>query len=859
MNLLNKITGKSLILNKKRTIVTTIGILSVALLSAVSALFFSAIVSFRSFEVSEKGNFHVAFYDVDKEDIATFQNNKKVDKVFMVENIGYAKINSKNADKPYAYIKAFNSDALNNLAITLKEGRFPQNSREIVIPSHLKTNGRLDLKVGDNITLDVGTRIYLEDNFILDQSNPFLGTEDIIDTTKKTYKIVGIIERPASSMEWYEAPGYTFITFGDDINEDKADLYVRYNKAGLKDADRVTADLLGVDAEAWKMYGKYISGEISLDDAQQQKCLEEVDKAKYVFNQNDYLINLEVKPLEVGGIAGLGAVVVIVAIIIVFTSVFCIKNSFDISITEKIKQYGILRSIGATKKQIKKNVFYEAFILALIGIPLGIISGILAAYILIIVSNFFIGSSITGSLNLVFSMNIWCLVFAIILGVITIYLSAFRSAHKAAKIAPITAIRSNEEIKRKKIRGNKLVTSLFGIGGDISYKNLKRSKRKYRTTVISIIVSVATFIALSSFVGYGYQAVYKTYKSDKYNVYLSLSKLNNKDAYDQAMKTINLEGIKDYAIQRSGGIDVYNYQYTKEYADYLGQNINNNGSYDILHIVSVGNYQLKKYAKELGLNYDEIKDKGILYNRELCCSSNKCKSLDVYLYKKGDIIKYNDNKVIEVADVVSEAPFSLKTYDMPFLVVSDQVYEKIFDTNIVMFYYEASDAAKLQDNIEKMLGDSEYNLVNISEQVEMMNNLYTLVAIFLYGFIIVISLIGITNIFNTITTNMELRKKEFAMLKSIGMTKKEFNRMIRLESLLMGLKALIFGIPIGITLSYLIFKVLNEDNMLIYKLPIGAITIAILVVFILLFMIMKYAIGKINKQNIIETIRRENI
>lgn len=112
---------------------------------------------------------------------------------------------------------------------------------------------------------------------------------------------------------------------------------------------------------------------------------------------------------------------------------------------------------------------------------------------------------------------------------------------------------------------------------------------------------------------------------------------------------------------------------------------------------------------------------------------------------------------------------------------------------------------KLQDELDSYLNGEGYNIDNKEENVRIMNNLFTLIAIFLYGFIIVISLIGITNIFNTITTNMELRKQEFAMLKSIGMTSKEFKRMIRLESLFMGIKSLLFGILIGIILSYLIY------------------------------------------------------
>ena len=134
-----------------------------------------------------------------------------------------------------------------------------------------------------------------------------------------------------------------------------------------------------------------------------------------------------------------------------------------------------------------------------------------------------------------------------------------------------------------------------------------------------------------------------------------------------------------------------------------------------------------------------------------------------------------------------------------------------------------------------------------------------IIAIFAYGFIIAISLIGITNVFNTINTSMRLRSKEFAMLKSIGMTKKEFNRMIRLESLLYGVKSLLFGIPLGLLGGYAIFRATGNAIMLNYSFPTMAVLISIVFVFCVVWIIMRASISKVNKQNIIETIRNDNI
>ena len=195
-----------------------------------------------------------------------------------------------------------------------------------------------------------------------------------------------------------------------------------------------------------------------------------------------------------------------------------------------------------------------------------------------------------------------------------------------------------------------------------------------------------------------------------------------------------------------------------------------------------------------------------------------------------------------------------------YLLVSDKMFNEIKRENKrFTMYYLSNNPDKLQDDIDEMLQGEDYYLNNINEQAKMMNNLFTLVAIFLYGFIIVISLIGITNIFNTITTNMNLRKQEFAMLKSIGMTSKEFKKMIRLESVFIGAKSLLFGIPIGIGISYLIYHFMIEESNLPFDLPILAIIISIIVVYLLITILMKYSMNKINKENTIETIRNENI
>ena len=872
MNLLNKLTIKNLKLNKKRTIVTIIGImLSVALITAVASIYASGIKSLITFEIRDQGNFHASFYNVPISELETFENNRNIEMINIIKGIGYAKIDSKNIDKPYACIKALTKESLENLSINLVKGRLPENDNEIVIPTHLKTNGRLNLNVDDTITLEVGKRID-STGYELDQSNPYQksetdgNSESIIETKAKTYKIVGIIERPATNIENFSAPGYTFVTYIDDSKiSGNVDVYAKFTKDGVKNWQKTMASIVGID---YKLFERVNNSEQPSDD-DMKEYQRQLDNSKYNnIDFNSYLIALETNPISNSGIGGLGVVVCIVIGIIVFTSVFCIKNSFDISITEKTKQYGMLRSIGATKKQVKRNVFYEATILGLIGIPLGILLGFIASYILIIISNYYLTDMIEAGFKLEFVFSMIAVLVAIVLGIVTIYFSAFRSAKRASIVSPIDSIRNSANIKinPKKIKSPKFIKKIFGMGGEISFKNLKRNKKKYRTTVISIVVSVFIFIALSGFMGLAFQEVEHELEISDFNISLSTYNLNE-ESYNKFIETVNLDGVEDYTLLRTSELSFVGNHYSKEYLDFLKIKQDDKDE-EYITIYAIGSEQYKKYIKSLGLNYNDIKDKAILLDKEYQVYYGDNKKVTKYMrtfdFKKGDIIdstitSTNKNIKIEIGEVTEIKPFGLKNMSARYIIVSDEMFDNIAESRGLDIYYKSNNANKLQDDIDDYLKNEDYRINNIAENVKKSNNVFTLIGIFLYGFIIVISLIGITNIFNTITTNMELRKQEFAMLKSVGMTTKEFNRMIRLESLFMGVKALFFGIPIGVVLSYVIYHFLSEESGIPYKPPVVAIIISIVVVFILISVIMKYSMNKINRQNTIETIRNENI
>lgn len=878
MELLNRLTIKSLKLNKKRTIVTIIGvILATALITGVATLISSFQASIIEYEKSQNGNFHYEFKNVPIEELKYIEKNRNIELFYITQDIGYSKFEeSKNEYKPYLYLIGYSKDAIKNLNIDLLEGRLPENEKEIIIPKHIQTNGKVDLKIGDEITLDIGKRMMGEDE--LNQYNPYMLEKDfgkntniendedieefipeeIVPEFTQKYKIVGIMERPNWTIEGYSAPGYTVITLLENYNNGKnINVYTRYKD--LNKQISTTAEIEQVDEKVIE-----------------NPSVEDYDKLKYEIDINSGLIKWENSQFSEGTLTMLYTVATVVISIIIVTSVFCIRNSFEISITEKTKQYGMLASIGATSKQIRRNVLYEGVILGIIGIPIGIISGLGAIFILLQVIQSILGESLYG-MNLVFSTNWIAILIAILLSGITIYWSARKSARKASKISPIEAIRSNQDIKikSKKIKSPKFIKKFFGIGGDIAYKNLKRNNKKYRTTVISIVVSVSIFIAMSSFMNYAFKTSGIYYKDYKYNmVILSSGEDLESSKSLQDMKEISKNSeVKSYSIIRSMLVNSQEMteHYSKKYKEiYPEAEIETAGV--ALEMKALGKQEYDRFIKELGLKYDDVKDKAILVDdyTEYVTINNKStyQMFRIYDYKKGDTINFktgveDDEINIEIAEITSNHPKGLENRNAlsGYIIVSDEFidkYEKNIDAYINM-YIEARNTSNFETYIKNNYGTSNFSISNLEESIRNEKAMWIVIAIFLYGFITVISLIGVTNIFNTITTNMELRQKEFANLKSIGMTKKEFNKMIRLESLFYGLKSLIIGIPVGLLLSYLIYKGFVNNITMEYILPKNGIIISIVAVVVLIGGIMRYSLNKINKQNIIETIRKNNI
>ena len=833
MNLLNRLTVKNLKLNKKRTTVTIIGIiLATALICGVATLVSSYLESTKEFIKKTQGDYHYEFINVPIKEAFNIPNNENIESSYNTHTYDYTQVSED------VFVQLVEVSNIEKMGIQIEEGRLPQGEREIAV-----TENNYSEKIGDKITLNLSDKGIIE------------------------YTIVGIVNITDDSLnKQNNSKGKEYFTALAQIKsldkDAKVNVYVKFKN--LNERIDTAAEILGIDKTTLNTLE-------TNNRAKTEKNLFENETNKYVISGNIRLIQIESGDYIDSTLEMVFAISAIIMVIVIFTSVFCIKNSFEISITEKVKQYGMLSSLGATSKQIKKNVLYEAFRLGIIGIPLGVLFGTLVIFIVLKIVEKISGSSLSG-MNFIFSTNLLVIILSIILSIITIYLSARKASKKASKISPIEAIRSNEDIKinPKKLKTPKFIKGIFGIGGDIAYKNLKRNKKKFRTAIVSIVMCITVFIAMNTFINDIYKAKTATTESKSYTILVD----GDDFKFLQTMaKELNLDR---YSIIR------INFVYNETLEDHKSAeakqstDVNLKGAPSV-SVISLGNEEYERYIEKLGLKYEDVKDKGILYDSytETIETEERTRHrvIRIYDYKEGDVItsKLNSPEInvnvdfsIEIAKVTDIEPLGLdQSGTRATIIISDEMMDKIGDMS--PFGYSLCIDTENDKVVEEKINDNYMNsghIRNVSNYADVIReeqatSLTT--SIFLYGFVIATALIGITNIFNTITTSMELRQKEFAHLKAIGMTRKEFNKMISLESLFYILKSLIIAIPLGLILSYIIHIAFEINLEMPYEFPIIGILISIIVASLLIIAIMRYSLRKINKQNIIETMRRENI
>ncbi len=812
MQVLKSLTKRDILLNKKRSIGITLGIaLSAALITCVLGMFFVVQESMVQVYVNQNGYYHIKLDKIPDSELDSLSNNKDFSNVVAIKSIGEGEL-------PLIYDEDINYDVnvyslkredYDFLKIYINIGDYPSNNTEIVVDNYYYSY--------NNLNLNDMIKISLKD-------------EITGEVEEHEYKIVGVSDKPSS-----------FFTTGEKSSTNTVYMTLK-NPWNYKDSfDRLLKD------------------------------------KNYSYNKNNDLLRYEAFDFRDEILSFLFYLVGIIILIIVGVSIFSIRNSFAISATEKLKEFGMLRSVGTTRRQLKEIVLLEGLYLGLIGTVSGVILGSAVVYLLTVIVNSLLDMSLLYSRYdlLYYKFSFIPIVVASLFSVIVIYLSTINGRRKASKVSPITSIRLEEEFTNKrKLRVPKFINKIFGVGGLLAYKNLKRSKKKYRVTVISLTVSIVVYITVSSFLGYFTKMVKMEFYDLHYNLEARLP--YDEDVDLKKLVSLDEEAYVTYEVRYSDLGSIY----LKDTSHILIKDIidknfctNYNEDYpddcagEFIEALPVNLFvyddtTFRKIAKETHSNYEYIKDKVVVINKSQK-EEEKVIIYDTADYKKGDKISFYYNKGKEtsidytVGLVTDYRPVGLEVYypNNPLFLINRDYFEYQNSLVPAEVFYNSKDTTKLEENIKKV--DPNIRINNITAAVRLMRGIIIVLDIFIYGFMIVVTLIGVTSVFNTITSNMQLRSREFAIIKSIGMTKKEFNKMVLLESIFYSSKSLLYGIVIGNILGIFVYRIFKFEYDAGYMFPYKAVLVSAIVVIIFVYLIMKYSINKINKENIIETIRRD--
>lgn len=852
MNIVNKLTLRHLKENKGRTVITTLGIcVSVAMITAVFVAAASFLNLFAEIDFLASGHRH-AIFAANATQLQQLMDDDRIERVGVrAESESFQLEGDKSKSARTGDIYVGDKVNLEQMFTVGYDGTIPENGNEIAVEQKFIERNNLDWKIGDTVTIPLGVRYLVEENgeksYI---AGRYFSDEQFELTDVGEFKITAILhENPPTSVSGSIVKGLDLSSY--TVPDDKpVEALIELKEVNHDSLNVIKSMISDYNIQEYNVNTEYLTTVFAID--------------------GDSATAVTLLPL-----------VLIVLAIIMIASVVLIYNSFGMSLSERVRYLGMLASVGATKKQKKASVYYEGLILGIIGIPVGIVAGIVGIGITLKA----VGAQIidSGMLNGVSSENmemavkvpIWAIIAIVFFSALTILISSVIPARKASSITPIDAISQRQEIKikAKNVKSSKLVRKIFGYEGELANKNLKRNGRKSRVITASIALSVVLFLSCNYF------CQMFTMSADVSTMHYQIStmvRFDDKDAFCRLLDDV--ADIDDYYCVNSDffelsknagkeGADqsIANAEYTTNgYSKFFDSKrnlfINYIDDEDFNKLCESNGIDYKKYygdtARALVLNNVNHETDSQIFNEKLLGTTYQYtyseEPIDIEL---SDFIKYDSKSYI-----CNLNPSNTISMYVPFTTAYEILNEGRSNKDFLyLIGVETDKHAEVTENIQKIIDENDFGSGYVSdyiEQMKSMNAIAFVLQVFVYGFIALITLITIANIINTISTGIVMRRKEFAMLKSVGTTPKGFRKMVMLESVFYGLKALVFALPISVLISVLMNKTV-ASNAIPFELDWKLYLAVILAVFVIVGLSMLYSVSKLKNDSIIETLKEE--
>jgi putative ABC transport system permease protein len=829
-------------------------------MTVICVLVSSLLASLIQSTINSKGDWHFFSWGISNDLVYQIQKDYELEKIATITDLGYSNIqDNTNVDKPYVNCNAVSYSFFSMIPIQVINGRFPENEYEIVVPTHF-INDYPNVEIGNYYELNLGRRISTNDGSELTQNSSHLGANENLDNfylTRK-YLIVGITETIVVVENSY-SPGYTFLT---------VDEYTTFE-------DKI-------------IYFKLLNPKKSFS-----RIIEIIPETNIAFN-NDLLTLLGLGRDETLKDSILILAIVLLSIIII-AALSLVTNSFNITINERQKEHAIIRSIGATNKQLISIVIYESLILSVLIIPISILSGIGVVWLSINSIGQMISASLYSDMSFTLNVNFFTLFIVFIMSFFLVLFSALFSGLKIRKTNVIELVRQNDVVYTKK---NKRKYKIFKnhktpIEVDLVNKNFSRSLRKHKYVIASLVLSMVIYVAAGSFSAYAtvwlnsskelidYDIVINSYSMpinetiDK--IFIPISTMTEIDesgwsSYtDGGFVQLNSNMISDFAIPEFSDdnnliqhfyyifIDDSRFNKLAEISGKVNSSFFNKETLSVLILDKIDIYHVE--------NNNYIVQSGSIFKNKITPLTLDYMNDDAfsgyYANPNSNVSSYSKKievvgHVINSEDLIIELS-NFKDSNGIYVILPISMIDSYYDDNIenVQMFFTAQNHKAVFEKITNYITNNKFDAyaTDMIADFEMQENRIVALKIFSNIFAIVISIVLILNIFNTTLANLLIRKRDFMILRSIGISKKDVIKMLLYEHGVYSIISIFIGLCISFVLSWAFrYSVIPPENLI---LPFKNIIISIIGTLVVQLISMLYAIRKILSNKIIESIKTE--
>lgn len=839
MNIIQKLSLRTLRKNKSSTVVTIIGIImSVALMTGLF-LFANGLLDFMQQSAREEwGDSHILFQQAPKGVVALVEQDEQLTDIRHLAHLGAQKVDNLG----YNYFSVFGMDPkdADTFPVKLQSGRMPQKAGEALINSSYNQYVNVPLRVGDKV--DITTYNLIEDGkykrFMLDDS----GMEYQPDGNNYQVTIVGIMDN--NPLGFYGGrPAYY--------------LYMPQSEIARHDYQLLGAKL------------KQVENENILAVVDRYNPLQET---RVMANSNVLELYPNVQSTLRTMIYGF---VMALMFVVGAAGVGLIYNSFLISISRRSRELSLLSSVGMTRRQKWQMVMHEGLILYLVALPLGILSGMVAMRILFSVLNPLLQNAMrTGAvMRLIWDVKTLLLIAGVSL--LTIIIAALLPVLKSSMQSPLSGIRKNHEIREvgKPITTPQWITKAFGFSGDFAWKNVKRNKSRFRVNLTPLVLSLVLYLTMASIFSYATVGSSMAISAMQEDLRVSMGTLPQDQAAFEGLAALDKVGTSSIVYRSYGSTSLDNITLEQDYLDALKQMQYDFTSKTIsIDLLAFGKNSEAELLKSLGLPEDTLKNNGAILIRDV-------------QYRNPDILRLN-----AVKDAKDTLPISMEIPEGA--LRTDLHVKKVVDEPLTMYdtwtpqlrIIVSFDTLKAYDNgsgftssgaflIARERGDAgmitqvrEYfeshpqGQMSIEDRAQANQgdrDMLLISGILFFGFITIIALISIANIYNSLSASLRSRRQEFAMLQSVGMERSTFREIVTLEGLYTAFGVLLIGLPLGVLTSFAMHKLVSHGMGFAFRIPVLHFAAAAAVVIVLILAIIYTGSRYYGRENIIEQIKRE--